>query len=482
MSLCDSQPVEDTSPGRDEPELPTARRPVFRPGWRWPVLAGCMRDRAVALAISGLVIVQLVSTAFGAGLWRCPLRQATGIPCPGCGMTQSALAIADFDWYNVWQLNPFAPVVMVGVVLTAVDLQTSLVSSPFMIYSPQLEGPARKGYTGSVLVHQVSLSCLMMLTLVTCGLVVSFGIGPGSLQPVMWALAVAAPVILLREQARRICFARREYAVALVLDFCSATVQVSVLLFLAASDKLSPALTFLVLGIGAVVGVVVWVPLTRSSIAFRSERVLTDLAKNWAIGKWIFASGVLYALSMYLYPWILAFFHGTAATGVWAACFGVVAIVNPLLFGVQNYVGPELAHSYAAGGVTALSKVLRTTGTILVVMILPFVGVLVFFGGELVTLLYGEQYRGNGAIVAVLGVNLLAVAASIVCSRALFAIQKADLDFATNIVAVLAVMTVGVWLVSTQGPLGVAWALLAGNLAITALKVVSIAVLIRRSD
>jgi hypothetical protein len=79
-----------------------------------------MRDRAVALTISGLVILQLVSTAFGAGLWRCPLRQATGIPCPGCGMTQSALAIADFDWYNVWQLNPFAPVLMVGVLLTAI--------------------------------------------------------------------------------------------------------------------------------------------------------------------------------------------------------------------------------------------------------------------------------------------------------------------------------------------------------------------------
>jgi len=71
--------------------------------------------------------------------------------------------------------------------------------------------------------------------------------------------------------------------------------------------------------------------------------VVSDFKLNWAFGKWITASGVVWTFNNNLYPWLLTAFHGTSMTGMWAACFGVVAMANPLFLGIQNYFGPVLA-------------------------------------------------------------------------------------------------------------------------------------------
>lgn len=48
---------------------------------------------------------------------------------------------------------------------------------------------------------------------------------------------------------------------------------------------------------------------------------------------------------MNLYAWIVAAFHGTASAGSWAAALGVMTLINPLMLGVQNYLGPRIMHA-----------------------------------------------------------------------------------------------------------------------------------------
>ena len=83
--------------------------------------------------------------------------------------------------------------------------------------------------------------------------------------------------------------------------------------------------------------------------AFIFGESIADLKRNWTFGKWVFASGLLWTASTNLYPWLLAFFHGAAAAGTFAACMGVVSASNPVLLGIQNLVGPKIAHEYAQG-------------------------------------------------------------------------------------------------------------------------------------
>ena len=41
-------------------------------------------------------------------LLPCPVHTATGVPCPGCGMTRACLALARGELGMAWSLHPFA--------------------------------------------------------------------------------------------------------------------------------------------------------------------------------------------------------------------------------------------------------------------------------------------------------------------------------------------------------------------------------------
>ena len=66
-------------------------------------------------------------------------------------------------------------------------------------------------------------------------------------------------------------------------------------------------------------------------------------------------------------------------------------------------------------------------------------------------------------MVAILAVNFLVSAAAFSFSRALFAIERADLDFITNFAALFIMVALGFWLVKAYGPVGAAIGLLAAN-------------------
>ena len=65
----------------------------------------------------------------------------------------------------------------------ATDLHASLVSTPYMIYSPRLKGRAHSLYTGSSLIHELGLSVMVIIVLVVGG-----GCSASALAPKSWPL------------------------------------------------------------------------------------------------------------------------------------------------------------------------------------------------------------------------------------------------------------------------------------------------------
>ena len=39
------------------------------------------------------------------------VKNTTGVPCPGCGLTRATMAMLNGDWPSVWIYHPLAPVV-----------------------------------------------------------------------------------------------------------------------------------------------------------------------------------------------------------------------------------------------------------------------------------------------------------------------------------------------------------------------------------
>jgi O-antigen/teichoic acid export membrane protein len=357
-----------------------------------------------------------------------------------------------------------------SLILFMTDLQTSLITTPYMVYAPRLKGRAHALYTGSTLIHQLAF-CLIAMLGVLCGsFVVTNWVGPRALGPVLRALVLVIALIMLREHARRVSFARLRLRTAFIFDTCIALGQLSGLLVLAHFGLLSASRAFWAIGLVCGIAVLGWLWSDRGFYEPRMSESLADLRKNWIFGKWVFASGLVWAVSMNLYPWLLATFRGVASAGVWAACLGVVSIGGPVMVGIQNLAGPKIAHVYAAAGHKALHRlVFKLTAVVAIPMSLLCL-VTFIWGGRLLTLLYGRQYAGNRMIVAILALNLLVSAVAFPFSRALFAVDRADLDFLVNFTALFIMVTIGLWLVRAFGPLGAAFGLLGANFSTSAVR------------
>ncbi len=58
-------------------------------------------DRQLGLLWGGvaslLILVSPLAPKVASGLWTCPFKSLTGLPCPSCGTGRAALALARFD-------------------------------------------------------------------------------------------------------------------------------------------------------------------------------------------------------------------------------------------------------------------------------------------------------------------------------------------------------------------------------------------------
>jgi len=351
------------------------------------------------------------------------------------------------------------------VVGLASDLQACVVSTPYTIRSPRLRGSERARYSGSALVHQMGMILFFMATVsVAARILARSHVEPGLVSSLA-ALGLAGGGTLLWYYTRFYLFANLRVAGALALDSVLSALQLGGLLALARGGWLTTPRAFGVIGIAGGLAAAVMLFSARTAFRIVWGDVWPDFQKSWRSGGWILASTLVWSLGNQVYPWLLAAFHGTGAAGVWAACLGIVALVNPVLLGLQNSFGPRIAHAYADGGALALRASTRRALFGFAAFVGPFAAGAVLAGGPAAGLVYGAQYAGTGAVVATLGLNMLLLALAFPLSRALFVVERANVDFAINLLAPALMLTLGVFLVRSMGPLGAAATMLLGNAA-----------------
>ncbi len=343
------------------------------------------------------------------------------------------------------------------------DIQGAFITTPYTIFFPRLSNGDKVRYTGSTLLHQTILAVGCAMIMIGVYLVLPEDLLPAGFPAVLLALALVLSFILLREYLRRIFFAQMRMKAALVLDSLVAVLQVFLLLSLVHLEILSAQTAILVVGCCCAAIAVFWLVRDRKQIVFEKSRVSSSLSQNFQFGKWIFASGILWNLSTYLYPWVLASIHGTDTTGIWAACLGIIALSNPLYIGLQNFVTPKMAHTYASLGREGLRR--YTLKAVMVFgLVLGLSGLFLFsFGDMLLVFLYGEKFAGNAAVISLLAINLVLVSVGFPFSRALFIVERAEIDFRINFVSLAVLFTIGLWAIHDYGALGAAVGLTLGN-------------------
>ncbi|MCC6797175.1 MAG: oligosaccharide flippase family protein [Candidatus Hydrogenedentes bacterium] len=350
-------------------------------------------------------------------------------------------------------------------------VQASLIATPFMIRIPGLKNDEAKLFSGSSLIHQLAFGVSVSVCVAIAGGISV--IDNAAMGQALIALGAVLAVLLLRDYVRQTCFARLAYVQALTLDVLLALLQIGGLAALYLSGNLHAWTAFLVLGLACAITALHWAMITRGERRIDITNVSRDFRNSWSSGKWLLASGLVWAISMNLYAWIVAAFHGTASAGSWAAALGVMTLINPLMLGVQNYLGPRIMHANAEGGINRLRRTVRDAGLMFFALLFVFTVAMYFCGDLLVSTIYGAKYAGNGTLVVLLSLNATILTVGFAVSRGLFALQLASIDFYVNFVALACFMLFGIALVRSIGPVGAALAQIATNALATLVRTIA---------
>lgn len=347
--------------------------------------------------------------------------------------------------------------------LAAMNFQTALISSAYIVYAPHREGDARRRYAGSVLTHQIALACLAGLVLLVAASALHWTQREPTLVPVIAVLGVATAFMLLKEFSRQISFADLRPLDAVLVDGLSAALHLGGLGALAAYGLLSSERVYLVIGAAWGVGGLLWLGARRRNFSPRRSDIVTDLAHNWRYTRWIAAQNVVYIASIQIFPWFLYTLRDEEANGILAACMGVLFFSNPFVLGLGNFIAPKTVHALKEEGLAGMNRFVNKA-------LLFFGGsmgafaLLMIFGGELIlTLLYGASYQGYGAVMGILGVSQWIWAVTMPTNYGLNALERPDVAFKSQSLAMVFTLTAGYYLVHRFGVAGVAGSYLANN-------------------
>jgi len=84
-----------------------------------PILAPIFKDRVTGMVIIGAAVVHSGLTILGLPSWYCPFRSVLGVPCPGCGLSRAISALIHGDLAASFAYHAFAPLFLIGLLLTA---------------------------------------------------------------------------------------------------------------------------------------------------------------------------------------------------------------------------------------------------------------------------------------------------------------------------------------------------------------------------
>ena len=88
-----------------------------------PLLGPLIEQRVVVIALVAMSAAQVALVGLRLPGWPCAFRRATGIPCPGCGLSRALAALARGDWHGALTLHAFAPLLAAcGLLLLATVL------------------------------------------------------------------------------------------------------------------------------------------------------------------------------------------------------------------------------------------------------------------------------------------------------------------------------------------------------------------------
>lgn len=347
-----------------------------------------------------------------------------------------------------------------SIIIFILTIQNSIISSPYMIFGSRFHGNRLKAYTGSTLIQQMAFCFISFCLLYFGGLLIS-DVAPYGLDLIFRDIGLIISFILLKEFIRIFFLTKLLIKSVLALDLIVSFLQIGALLSFSHLNILTPQIAYWVIGLACGIASAMWALKIVRSLSLIHSEIVFDSKRNIGFGKWYFFSNITILMIAQLNLWLLAMYHGTAAAAILAACQGVINLSNPFQLGIKNILGPVMVRILDYKGIKRLSQMVKNASIFIFAIMGLFCVIIYFFGGHLVTLLYGSGYSSTKHLVFLLSISSFLLALSIAYHCGLMAIERPDLNFKADLFASFVTLC-GLLLVKYFGMLGVSINLIIG--------------------
>jgi O-antigen/teichoic acid export membrane protein len=276
-------------------------------------------------------------------------------------------------------------------------LQSTLITQAHNVIGASRNGEDYVRYTTTTAVGQVLMTSFAATA---AGLVALVGVMlQWQIGPLLIALVPAIFAWQLQEFVRRVLYTEARFAAALFNDMVSYGVQTLLVAGLFFTDQLSgeKILYCLAATSGAAALVGVWQ--LRKSLGWQWDR--TALNENWRFGRWLTGAEILqWCSSLNVYLYVAAALFGTAASGELKAAQVLFGPARVLAFQLTNVLPMKFSRTLTTGGDAALHRRVKGVYSWFAPLTGGYCLVVALFAGPLMRLMYGPDYTGHAAILA----------------------------------------------------------------------------------
>ena len=193
------------------------------------------------------------------------------------------------------------------------------------------------------------------------------------------------------------------------------------------TKTLSVYLAFGIFALGSALFAVAVLIGIRRRLVISMPSIASDLRKNLTVGKWTLSCHIVYTLVGPTLPWLLAATWGNQHLAILGVCTGAASLLGYMGRGLGSFFLPKM--SRIANVPERLAKALRKSVILLGGLALAGISVSLFFGEEIVVVLYSSSYGGLGFLPALCFVSAGISLVGVPITMAIHAMQRSDVVF-----------------------------------------------------
>ncbi len=280
-----------------------------------------------------------------------------------------------------------------GLILIDLVLQ-AFVTAPFTIFSQGLSTNRLSRYTGDGLVQSSFIGFFGSIVFAVIGCVAAIN-DSRILAGVMFVVAVVIPICVLREFARRQCFATDRIGLALGIDILFSIVQLGLMYGLLEMQCLTAVSAHAMTGLACGLSLLIWFIARRDCIVFSTRYLVFRATKHWRFGRWVFVSQAMNQLTWNVVQWVIALSVERGSNGGFYGLPYHRFSFNPFVLGIAGVIYPRLALLKNNEGSRAMRRLVWFATVAIGGVMTSFTLVLLTVGQEVCCFLFTDTAYAN---------------------------------------------------------------------------------------